>query len=544
MFSGSSADQLIVKWLHEGLSLSECARRMNTSRQALTKHIKDKGLALPPIKRGRKQALSDTQRAALTKMLSEGPLTHGFRTQAWTRIQVQTLLRRHFGVQISLSSVSSLMNACGVNSAQGVSVRDMALVPANTTSPVGDFYGTPSDDLGLFTLMAEHLPLVVIRYDRALRRTYVNSTWCRVTGYRPHEVIGKTVFEVPVHGTLDPNLYVEMLTRVSRSGISEKICLYAEGQLPQSIYCLAHYDVTGFTGEVICISCRGDFEETLPTFASNQLDRKFNALNHKTRQEPVKEEQDPSAFGRAFYIWAEDCGMCVMRFDAQRQLLYANSMAGKFLGLEPQYFGSRLAQSYTDCRFALLDQALHTVSVMLQPEIFEMPMQLAMGGRMAKRVHIVPELNEKGALLGLLVTCRDLYSLNHPLILSAALANAFKTTYEESSDCVITFDGNGRILHCNASAETILDLNFQKHRGCIIRDIPKLRHLHALEDAILAAKDTGSRQYIQASIGNDTGGDLVLDLDVIPCESNAGYACIVAIGKVVARVEGHSGVNQ
>jgi len=62
---------------------------------------------------GSKRRLTPAQLKQLTVMLDEGAEQHGFRGNLWTRARVKELIKRHFGVEYKLRTMSDLLRDLG-----------------------------------------------------------------------------------------------------------------------------------------------------------------------------------------------------------------------------------------------------------------------------------------------------------------------------------------------------------------------------------------------------------------------------------------------
>ena len=80
---------------------------------------------------GPKAHLKAEQIEGLPNLLNQGAAAHGFRGDVWTRGRVGTLIKRHFGVQFSLSHVGRLLQQMGWSRQQPIeraSQRDEAAI--------------------------------------------------------------------------------------------------------------------------------------------------------------------------------------------------------------------------------------------------------------------------------------------------------------------------------------------------------------------------------------------------------------------------------
>ena len=101
--------------LKTGLSLNEVGRRIqcaassvmrwfNAWRQGGAKALR---VATSP---GRPPKLRPAQRRRLVKLLLQGPLAHGYRTNLWTTVRIAEVIEREFGVNYHRDHVGRLMH--------------------------------------------------------------------------------------------------------------------------------------------------------------------------------------------------------------------------------------------------------------------------------------------------------------------------------------------------------------------------------------------------------------------------------------------------
>jgi transposase len=106
-----------AKLLKKGLSQAEVARRLEVSRQSVSKWAdrleqagKD-GLRRHTL--GRPSELADAQCAKLGKLLVAGALAQGFATELWTLPRVAQLIESRFGVRYSNGHIWHLLRRLG-----------------------------------------------------------------------------------------------------------------------------------------------------------------------------------------------------------------------------------------------------------------------------------------------------------------------------------------------------------------------------------------------------------------------------------------------
>ena len=107
-----------VALLKQNLSLHEIARRIgchassvlrwrNALRSGGPKALK------PQPAPGRPAKLSAKQKAELVKLLTQGAMAHGYRTELWTTQRIATLIERRLGVRYHRNHVGKLLHQLG-----------------------------------------------------------------------------------------------------------------------------------------------------------------------------------------------------------------------------------------------------------------------------------------------------------------------------------------------------------------------------------------------------------------------------------------------
>jgi len=110
--------QRVVALLEQDLSLHEIARRLGCHassvlrwRNAWQAGGRD-GLKAKPAA-GRPPRLTATQKARLVRLLTQGAMAHGYRTELWTTQRIATLIERRLGVRYHRNHVGKLLHQLG-----------------------------------------------------------------------------------------------------------------------------------------------------------------------------------------------------------------------------------------------------------------------------------------------------------------------------------------------------------------------------------------------------------------------------------------------
>ncbi len=107
-----------ARLLQRGVSQAEVARRVEVSRQSVSRWaetLANEGVdALRgPGRTGRRPSLDAQQRQELAAALLQGALAHGFPTELWTLRRVGAVIRRKFGVALSITQVWRVLGQLG-----------------------------------------------------------------------------------------------------------------------------------------------------------------------------------------------------------------------------------------------------------------------------------------------------------------------------------------------------------------------------------------------------------------------------------------------
>jgi transposase len=106
--------------IKKGKSQSEVARQLGVTRGNVHywwKEYKEKGASTlkPRFSHGRPTRLDADQRRQLKKMILEGPVFHGWKTDLWTTKRIARLVRERFGVSYHYNHVGKLLHQIGLS---------------------------------------------------------------------------------------------------------------------------------------------------------------------------------------------------------------------------------------------------------------------------------------------------------------------------------------------------------------------------------------------------------------------------------------------
>jgi len=110
--------QRVVALLEQDLSLHEIARRLGCHASSVLRWRNAwrrggwAGLKAKPAA-GRPPRLTATQKARLVRLLTQGAMAHGYRTELWTTQRIATLIERRLGVCYHRNHVGKLLHQLG-----------------------------------------------------------------------------------------------------------------------------------------------------------------------------------------------------------------------------------------------------------------------------------------------------------------------------------------------------------------------------------------------------------------------------------------------
>lgn len=106
-----------MRMLALGVEQAEVARLLQVSRQTAStwaRRLAEDPQAWRRRTLGRPSGLSEIQIRSLVKVLSAGPMKHGYPNDRWTLVLVMQLIDRRFGVSYSIVNVRRLLNSMGI----------------------------------------------------------------------------------------------------------------------------------------------------------------------------------------------------------------------------------------------------------------------------------------------------------------------------------------------------------------------------------------------------------------------------------------------
>jgi transposase len=108
--------QRALALLDAGLSLNEVGRRIRCAPSSVLRSVRARRRGGPGALRvrfspGRPLKLDTRQRRRLVKLLLQGPVARGYRTQLWTTARIAAVIRREFGADYHRDHLGWLMHS-------------------------------------------------------------------------------------------------------------------------------------------------------------------------------------------------------------------------------------------------------------------------------------------------------------------------------------------------------------------------------------------------------------------------------------------------
>jgi len=108
----------VITYLKQNLSLHEIARRMGCHASSVLRWRDafqdggEKALKAKPVS-GRPPKLTAKQKELLVRLLTQGAMAHGYRTELWTTQRIVDLIERQLGVKYHRNHVGKLLHQIG-----------------------------------------------------------------------------------------------------------------------------------------------------------------------------------------------------------------------------------------------------------------------------------------------------------------------------------------------------------------------------------------------------------------------------------------------
>jgi PAS domain S-box-containing protein len=158
--------------------------------------------------------------------------------------------------------------------------------------------------------LLENIPDLIVRYDRSLRRTYVNPAWEQASGLSAREVVHVPTAEIPKVPKPIRTEYVQKLQRVLETGNSESIGFFWENAYGTELYLeyviVPEHDRNGEITGVLAVG-RDLSERRRAEEALNRLNRELHAISN-CNQTLMKAEDEQTLLDEICRIVCEEAG--------------------------------------------------------------------------------------------------------------------------------------------------------------------------------------------------------------------------------------------
>ncbi len=239
------------------------------------------------------------------------------------------------------------------------------------------------------TRILESTPDVVVRYDRNLRRTFVNKAWERVNGIPGSNVIGKAPHETDTRITPMADSFEKMLNRTIETGKIEEFDINwesADGPICYSLKAIPEFDNNG---EVFGIL----------TFATDTTAQK--------REIQILHERE-----HMFQTLLENSPDTISRYDLNCNRIYANKSFARLAGFSVEnLLGKRPSHSNKSQEANIYEKTILETARSGQENEIEYEWPGANGRRIVSHIRIVPEYDSDGRIASVLCTGRDITRL-------------------------------------------------------------------------------------------------------------------------------------
>lgn len=238
-----------------------------------------------------------------------------------------------------------------------------------------------------FRTLAENSPDAIVRYDRNLKRTYVNATWERANNILRSEILGKSPTEQTGRITDRVDEFEAMLRRVLNTGESEKFEVEWKNKEKKvfffSFHSVAEYDGAGNIISVLTISRDISTQKELQNALSSQ-EQLFRAL-------------------------AENSPDSIIRYDTACRRTYVNPIVERVFGVpSTELLGKSPSETALLPESILHENALKKVLNSAQEFSLEVQFSLPNGQQIWGDIRLIPEFNKEGKVVSVLSVGRDI----------------------------------------------------------------------------------------------------------------------------------------
>ncbi len=298
--------------------------------------------------------------------------------------------------------------------------------------------------------LVENFPANIARWDSQGRLLYINKTLEKTLGISPETILGKTNKEVFPNGRykqIDKALEEVIRTEKKVLNTQQKV-IFEDG-----------------TEEIHAVNLVPEFDEegnlhSILGFGSN-ITEIVNLQNKVLKHEQAIHEQK-----EMFKSLAEHTKDTIIRYDLNCRRTYLNPRAldlfGRkkedILGKTPSEFSPILANKDFEGKMRIAiatGKIVEVESTFIQPDG-----QIGWGSQ-----HIIPEKDEDGEVVNLLVIGRDLTDWKHKERFLMEKEQLFRNLVESNPDAIVRYDEKGKRIYANPAFFKITGINQDQFKG-------------------------------------------------------------------------------
>ncbi len=235
-----------------------------------------------------------------------------------------------------------------------------------------------------FRTLAENSPDSIVRYDKSLKRTYVNAAWERANAIFRDDILGKRPTEQA--GRIQENVqeFEAMLRRVLETGKSEAFELKWENK-DGKLYFFNFHTVAEYDGEGNIISV---------------LTISRDITSYKELEHALSSKE------QLFRALAENSPDLIIRYDTSCRKVYVNAMAAKTFGrATSELLGGTPTETALLVNYQEFELKLQEVIHTKQETMIEISSHYT-GEQVWAEVRLIPEFNTLGELMSVLAVGR------------------------------------------------------------------------------------------------------------------------------------------
>ena len=290
--------------------------------------------------------------------------------------------------------------------------------------------------LGALMRALRQSPDAIVRYDLALRRTYVNPAYTRLSGMTAAQALGRTVAESSAPG-LHSDAMIEALTVARDTGVPQEL----------------EFQITTPAGETVWLNGRIVLERDAQGRPASLLSVAYDV----TRRRQVQEQLNQRV--REFRTLAENSPDNIARFDRQCQLVYANAAVAQAWGVDVDSLRGKQPSELAPTERHWLHHCARLMQQVMAsgaPAEVEMAGTHADGERRTYHVRIVAERDASGEIAGALVIGRDISERRRAEEAQQQRKQEFRALVDNSPDLVARHDREGRRVYANPALTRLL----------------------------------------------------------------------------------------